>query len=120
MYAELQWTDADVVKLCGAIATGKLVKLETLYLGDNQIGDAGVAALAEVVGKLPKLKTTLPQPATRLATPVSPRSRRWRASCPRLRPAVDRSTCNPNISQQVSKSALKGSLLWPVCNLLIY
>ena len=23
----LQWTDADVVKLCGAIATGKLVKL---------------------------------------------------------------------------------------------
>ena len=27
VYAQLQWTDADVVKLCGAIATGKLVKL---------------------------------------------------------------------------------------------
>ncbi len=56
-YGGLQWTDADVVKLCGAIATGKLVKLETLYLNrGNQIGDAGVAALAEVAGKLPQLK----------------------------------------------------------------
>ena len=55
-YENLQWTDADVVKLCGAIATGKLVKLETLYLSNNQIGDASVAALAEVVGKLPQLK----------------------------------------------------------------
>ena len=52
-YYNLQWTDADVVKLCGAIATGKLVKLEYLYLSFNQIGDAGVAALAEVAGKLP-------------------------------------------------------------------
>ena len=56
-YERLQWTDADVVKLCGAIATGKLVKLEWLYLNGNQIGDAGVAALAEVAGKLPRLKT---------------------------------------------------------------
>ena len=56
VYSNLQWTDADVVKLCGAIATGKLVKLETLGLGDNQIGDAGVAALAEVVDKLPQLE----------------------------------------------------------------
>ena len=55
-YARLQWTDADVVKLCGAIATGKLVKLEGLYLSENQIGDAGVAALAEVAGKLPQLE----------------------------------------------------------------
>ena len=55
-YARLQWTDADVVKLCGAIATGKLVKLEKLILDNNQIGDAGVAALAEVAGKLPQLK----------------------------------------------------------------
>ena len=55
IYAQLQWTDADVVKLCGAIATGKLVKLEDLFLAGNQIGDAGVAALAEVAGKLPQL-----------------------------------------------------------------
>ena len=55
-YSNLQWTDADVVKLCGAIATGKLVKLERLNLMSNQIGDAGAAALAEVVGKLPQLK----------------------------------------------------------------
>ncbi len=55
-YAMLQWTDEDVVKLCGAIATGKLVKLERLNLMSNQIGDAGAAALAEVVGKLPQLK----------------------------------------------------------------
>ena len=55
-YQNLQWTDADVVKLCGAIATGKLVKLEGLYLGGNQIGDAGVAALAEAAGKLVKLE----------------------------------------------------------------
>ena len=58
-YEELQWTDADVVKLCGAIATGKLVKLEWLSLYSNQIGDAGVAALAEVAGKLPQLNTLL-------------------------------------------------------------
>ena len=55
VYAELQWTDEDVVKLCGAIATGKLVKLKKLGLEGNQIGDAGVAALAEVAGKLPRL-----------------------------------------------------------------
>ena len=55
-YRELQWTDADVVKLCGAIATGKLVKLEKLVLRANQIGDAGVAALAEAAGKLPHLR----------------------------------------------------------------
>ena len=55
-YRDLQWTDEDVVKLCGASATGKLVKLEVLVLSTNQIGDAGVAALAEVVGKLPRLK----------------------------------------------------------------
>ena len=55
-YIGLQWTDADVVKLCGAIATGKLVKLEFLNLRNNQIGAAGVAALAEVAGKLPRLE----------------------------------------------------------------
>ena len=56
IYRGLQWTDADVVKLCGAIATGKLVKLERLGLDGNQIGDAGVAALAEAADKLPQLK----------------------------------------------------------------
>jgi len=45
-----------VAKLCGSIATGKLVKLKTLNLIGNDIGDAGVAALAEVAGKLPQLK----------------------------------------------------------------
>ena len=55
-YQSLQWTDEDVVKLCGAIATGKLVKLGILDLSYNQIGDAGVAALAEVLGKLPQLE----------------------------------------------------------------
>ena len=55
-YNELQWTDADVVKLCGAIATGKLVKLWRLDLSINQIGDAGVKALAKVAGKLPQLE----------------------------------------------------------------
>ena len=55
-YASLQWTDEDVVKLCGAIATGKLVKLEFLDLRNNQIGDAGAAALAEAAGKLPRLE----------------------------------------------------------------
>ena len=44
-----------MVKLCGAIATGKLVKLEILSLDYNQIGDAGAAALAEAAGKLPQL-----------------------------------------------------------------
>ena len=55
-YLRLEWTDADVVKLCGAIATGKLVMLWSLNLSFNQIGDAGIAALAEVAGKLPRLK----------------------------------------------------------------
>ena len=54
-YLRLEWTVADVGKLCGAIATGKLVKLVRLNLGGNQIGDAGVAALVEVAGKLPQL-----------------------------------------------------------------
>ena len=36
-----------------------LPQLEKLFL--NQIGDAGVAALAEAAGKLPQLKTTLAQ-----------------------------------------------------------
>ena len=133
--ASLQWTDADVVKLCGAIATGKLVKLEILA-SPNQIGDAGVAALAEVAGKLPQLETRLAQPdwrrrfrarrwwkaphlypdKTRLATPVSPRSRRRRVSCRNSRDSVPSST--PSISQQ-AKDALKGPQLNCRSDLLI-
>ena len=56
-YAELQWTDEDVTKLCTAIATGKMVKLWSLDLEGNQIGDAGATALATVAGNLPQLKT---------------------------------------------------------------
>ena len=55
-YGSLQWTDAEVATLCKALASGKATKLETLYLVDNQIGDAGAAALAEAAGKLPQLK----------------------------------------------------------------
>ena len=79
-YGDLQWTDADVVKLCGAIATGKLVKLKEFLLYNHQIGDAGAAALAEVADKLVQLEL-LYLTTTRLATPALPRSRRWWASC---------------------------------------
>ena len=124
-YGGLQWTDADVVKLCGAIATGKLVKLKVLgrrfraqrqpRIGNNhEIGDAGVAALAEVAGKLPQLKDLRQSsPTTRLATPASPRSRRRRASCRSSRDSTSHTMDNPNISQQ-AKDALKAAL--PKCS----
>ena len=79
MYTQLQWTDEDVVKLCGAIATGKLVKLEQLNLGEQPDwrrrrrrarGGGGQAAAAQEASA-----------ATRLATPALPRSRRWWTSC---------------------------------------
>ena len=99
-------------------------------LSDNQIGDAGVAALAEVVGKLPQPTSARQQP--RLATPALPRSRRRRASCRSSsnsphQPDWRRGRCalaevagklpqletldltyNPNISQQ-AKDALKAA-----------
>ena len=58
-YGHLKWTDKEVVAVCKVIATGVLKKLEELYLSHNQIGDAGVMALAEAAGKgtLPQLKT---------------------------------------------------------------
>ena len=56
-YSSLQWTDAEVATLCKALASGKATKLEELFLHDNQIGDAGAAALAEAAGKLPQLRT---------------------------------------------------------------
>ena len=52
----MKWTDKAAVAVSKVIATGVLKKLETLGLDDNQIGDAGVMALAEAAGK-----GTLPQ-----------------------------------------------------------
>ena len=50
-YATLKWTDKAAVAVSKVIATGVLKKLEILHLDDNQIGDAGVMALAEAAGK---------------------------------------------------------------------
>ena len=56
-YTAMQWTDKAAVAVSKVIATGVLKKLETLFLHDNQIGDAGVMALAEAAekGALPQL-----------------------------------------------------------------
>ena len=58
-YESLQWTDKAAVAVGKVIATGVLKKLEHLDLSNNEIGDAGVMALAEAAGKgtLPQLKT---------------------------------------------------------------
>ena len=58
-YEGLKWTDKEAVAVSKVIATGVLKKLEELRLAHNQIGDAGVMALAEAAGKgtLPQLKT---------------------------------------------------------------
>ena len=57
-YFQLKWTDKAAVAVSKVIATGVLKKLEYLSLDSNQIGDAGVMALAEAAGKgtLPQLK----------------------------------------------------------------
>lgn len=57
-YSEMKWTDKAAVAVSKVIATGVLKKLEKLALNNNQIGDAGVMALAEAAGKgtLPQLK----------------------------------------------------------------
>ena len=57
-YSSLKWTDKAAVAVSKVIATGVLKKLEKLRLMNNQIGDAGVMALAEAAGKgtLPQLK----------------------------------------------------------------
>ena len=57
-YSAMKWTDKEAVAVSKVIATGVLKKLELLVLDDNQIGDAGVMALAEAAGKgsLPQLK----------------------------------------------------------------
>ena len=57
-YVGMKWTDKAAVAVSKVIATGVLKKLEKLSLDTNQIGDAGVMALAEAAGKgtLPQLK----------------------------------------------------------------
>ena len=63
VFASLQWSDAQGVALVGALRAaherGGLQKLETLTLGDNQMGDETAAALAALLeaGAMPKLKT---------------------------------------------------------------
>ena len=58
MYISMKWTDKEAVAVSKVIATGVLKKLEGLNLSQNQIGDAGVTALAEAAGKgtLPQLE----------------------------------------------------------------
>ena len=50
----MKWTDKAAV----AVVSGRAEEAEALMLNDNQIGDAGVIALAEAAGKgtLPQLK----------------------------------------------------------------
>ena len=105
-YGNLQWTDEDVVKLCGAIATGKLVKLEILRLFDNQIGDAGAAALAEVAGKLPQLKE-LWLDGNQIGDAGAAALAEVAGKLPQL--SILSLYDNPNISQQ-AKDALKAAL----------
>ena len=111
-YRGLQWTDADVVKLCGAIATGKLVKLELLALSFNQIGDAGVAALAEVAGKLPQLEY-LHLEGNQVGDAGAAALAEVAGNLPQLKQLG--LLGNPNISQQ-AKGALKAAL--PNCTVL--
>ena len=58
MVSSMEWTDKAAVAGSKVIATGVLKKLEELNLSNNQIGDAGVMALAEAAGKgtLPQLE----------------------------------------------------------------
>ena len=45
----LEWGDAEVVQLAAVLPS--FVRLETLSLDNNKIGDAGMAALAEAIAK---------------------------------------------------------------------
>ena len=86
-YSSLKWTDKEAVAVSKVIATGVLKKLETLDLAGNQIGDAGVMALAEAAGKgtLPQLKDLyLDGNQQRCRRPSKPR-RPGKAALPQLR-----------------------------------
>ena len=48
-YASLQWGDAGLALACKVLASGALAQCQELDLSMNQIGDAGIAALAEAI-----------------------------------------------------------------------
>ena len=48
-FGRLKWGDAEAVQLAAVLPS--FVRLEVLNLSDNQIGDAGTAALAEAIAK---------------------------------------------------------------------
>ena len=56
-YSKLKWGDEEVAVLCKVLASGTVRNLNELVLGHNEIGDAGCAALAQVIrsGAVPKL-----------------------------------------------------------------
>ena len=67
----LKWTDKAAVAVSKVIATGVLKNLKQLRLNGNQIGDAGVMALAEVAGRARcRSSSNSTSRATRLATPA--------------------------------------------------
>ena len=61
-YRRFGWDDAQMLALCQALsaahAGGGLMKLEQLNLGDNEMGDGAMAALAALLveGAMPNLK----------------------------------------------------------------
>ena len=109
-YDRLKWTDKEAVAVSKVIATGVLRKLEELWLMGNQIGDAGVTALAEAAGK-----GTLPQ----LGSLYLGSNQIGDAGVMALAEAAGKGTlpqlknlnldCNSTISQQ-AKAALKAAL----------
>ena len=52
-FVSLEWGDEEAVQLAAVLPS--FVRLETLWLRGNQVGDAGAAALAEACRQLPKL-----------------------------------------------------------------
>ncbi|EOD26952.1 hypothetical protein EMIHUDRAFT_236263 [Emiliania huxleyi CCMP1516] len=50
-YNNLGWGDAEAAQLAEVLASGAAPRLETLYLGENKIGDEGCKALVAALGK---------------------------------------------------------------------